>query len=114
MANQPKKAPDKLTLLTLDKLTMAEVVEFERMSGLTMSEAYAHQGDPHHSVIMALAYLTERRANRTAPGARKSFWERLPLSEFHAYFRDRFEFEELDDGGEDDGEDDTEDPTNAA
>lgn len=105
----------KLQLLTVDKLTMREVADLEQFSRMSIPQIFAtaEDGTPFR-VLMALAWLTARRDNPRAPEARKSFWDRLPYSEFQSVLEAKFEFEQLDDDSDDDEEEGAgEDPTNA-
>lgn len=110
------KKTAKLQLFTVDKLTMGEVVDLEKFSGMSVPQimASAEDGVPYRA-LMALAWLTARRDNPRAPEARKSFWINLPYPEFQSVFEARFDFEVIEDESdeEDDEGGDDEDPTNA-
>jgi hypothetical protein len=98
---------DKLKLLGVDELTMGEVPVLEKMSGFSVLDVVQHDGGSvPMSVLMALAYLTERRGR---PYLKQAEYTKLTSTEFMARLEDRFEFDTVDD--EEDGQ---EDPTNAA
>jgi hypothetical protein len=101
---------DKLELLTVDKLAMSEVRTFEKMGGYTIQELYQRGNEEPMpaSALMALAYITERRAGRAVS---RTEYEALSYTELSSRIEARFTFETLD-GDDQDGEE--EDPTNAA
>lgn len=82
---------DKLKLLQVDQLRMDEVPILERMSGYSVMDLFDMGGQVPMAVIMALAYLTERRGR---PAMRQSQYLQLTTSEFMQHLTDRFEFEQ--------------------
>ena len=85
---------DKLKLLQVDQLRMDEVPILERMSGYSVMDLFDMGGQVPMAVIMALAYLTERRGR---PAMRQSQYLQLTTSEFMQHLTDRFEFEQTSD-----------------
>ncbi len=85
---------DKLRLLQVDQLRMDEVPILEKMSGYSVIDLLDMDGQVPMAVIMALAYLTERRGR---PQMRKSVYLKLSTTEFMQYLQDRFEFDTVDD-----------------
>jgi hypothetical protein len=99
---------DKLTLLVVDKLTMGEVPVLEKMSGFSVIDIIDMDGGAvPMSVLMGLAYLTERRAR---PSLKKQMYTNLTAAEFMQRLEDKFEFETVDD----EEDDESPDPTEAA
>ncbi len=100
-------ADDKLKLLGVDELTMGEVPVLEKMSGFSVLDVVnLDGGSVPMSVLMALAYLTERRGR---PYLKQTEYTKLTSAEFMVRLEDKFQFDTVDDE-----EDDEEDPTNAA
>lgn len=85
---------DKLKLLQVDQLRMDEVPILERMSGYSVMDLFDMGGQVPMAVIMALAYLTERRGR---PQMKKSQYLQLTTSEFMQHLQDRFEFDQTSD-----------------
>lgn len=98
-------APEKLELLMVNQLLMAEVRIFEKMSGFTVQELYArgHDEPMPAAALMALAYLTEKRAR---PSTRRDTYEQFTYQQLISHLGAAFTFETVD---EEDGE--GEDPT---
>lgn len=96
---------DKLPLLTIDKLVMAEVRVFEKMAGYTVQEVYAlGEGAMPAGVIMALAYLTEKRHR---PSTKRERYEQMSYLQMVQLLDKHFTFETVEDEAD-------EDPTPAA
>ena len=101
--------PDKVKLLGVEQLTMGEVPVLEKMSGFSILDVVnLDGGSVPMSVLMALAYLTERRGR---PYLKQTEYTKLTAAEFMARLEERFEFDTVD---EDDDEAEQEDPTPAA
>ena len=97
----------KVRLLQVDQLTMGEIPVLERMSGFSLIDILEMDGGAiPMSVLMALAYLTEKR---TRPQIKQTVYTQLKTTEFMARLEEKFIFEEA--AGPEDG---TEDPTSAA
>jgi len=105
-------ADDKLRLLGVDQLTMGEVPVLEKMSGFSIIDVLEMDGGAiPMSVLMGLAYLTERRHR---PLMKKQLYTNLTAAEFMQRLEEKFEFDVVDD---EDGDDDAQpgpDPTEAA
>lgn len=100
---------DKLKLLQVDQLTMGEVPTLEKLSGFSVIDIMEMDGGAiPMSVLMALAFLTEKRAR---PQMKTSYYTKLSTAEFMQRLSDRFEFGTHED--EDEGQA-VEDPTGAA
>lgn len=99
---------DKLKLLGVDELTMGEVPVLEKMSGFSILDVVnLDGGSVPMSVLMALAYLTERRGR---PLIKQAEYTKLTSTEFMHRLEDRFQFDTVDE----DEEGVEEDPTSAA
>lgn len=103
---ETKPNTDKLTMLTIDKLVMAEIRVFEKMSGYTIQEVFQEsENSMPTGVIMALAYLTEKRVR---PSVKRERYEQLSYGGLVKLLEKHFTFDVPDE------DDDDPDPTKAA
>ena len=93
-------ADDKLRLLGVDQLTMGEVPVLEKMSGFSIIDVIEMDGGAiPMSVLMGLAYLTERRSR---PTLKKQLYTNLTAAEFMVRLEEKFEFDTVDEEEEED------------
>lgn len=105
-------ADDKLRLLGVDQLTMGEVPVLEKMSGFSIIDVLEMDGGAiPMSVLMGLAFLTERRQR---PAMKKQMYTNLTAAEFMQRLEEKFEFDVAEDDDEDDPPVPAADPTEAA
>ena len=84
---------DKLKLLTVDELRMDEVGLVEKLSGFAMADLMELDGAVPNVVIMALAYVTERRVK---PKLKPDTYRQMTTDQFIRHLYARFEFEASD------------------
>jgi len=84
---------NKLKMLTVDELRMDEVALVERMSGYSLTDLGQLGSSPPTSLVMALAYVTERRTN---PQLKAEAYNSLTPAQFVKRLYARFEFEASD------------------
>ena len=84
---------DKLKMLTVDELRMDEVAIVERMSGYSLTDLGDIAQSPPTSLVMALAFVTERRAK---PGLKPEAYNSLNPQQFVKRLYANFEFEASD------------------
>lgn len=84
---------DKLKLLTVDELRMDEVGLVERVSGFALQDLMELDGAVPNIVIMALAYVTERRVK---PKLKPDAYRQMNTDQFIRHLYARFEFDESD------------------
>jgi len=84
---------DKLKLLTVDELRMDEVAIVERMSGYSLTDLGDIANSPPTSLVMALAYVTERRQR---PGLKAEAYNSLNPQAFVKKLYATFEFAQSD------------------
>jgi len=84
---------DKLKMLTVDELRMDEVAHVERMSGYSLTDLGDFAQSPPTSLVMALAFVTERRAK---PGLKPESYNSMTPNAFVKRLYATFEFEQSD------------------